>query len=112
FRSCVRGFFKSYFAAGAIAAIVLLFSLPCVAQLSTASVNGVIRAPKGAVIPGAAVVLHNVDTGVDHQSVSNDSGAFVITNIVPGKYTLRASAAGFRQQQVAPFVLAVDQIAT
>lgn len=95
-----------------LAAITALLAVPSYAQLSTASVNGVIRDPKGAVIPGAAVVLHNVDTSVDHPTVSNGAGEYVILNITPGRYTLQASAQGFDSQKLSEFVLAVDQIAT
>ncbi|MFC5861873.1 carboxypeptidase regulatory-like domain-containing protein [Acidicapsa dinghuensis] len=95
-----------------LAAIVALLAVPSFAQLSTASVNGVVRDPKGAVVPGATVVLHNVDTSVDHTSVTNGSGEYVLLNITPGKYTLQASAKGFDPQQISQFVLAVDQIAT
>ncbi len=87
-------------------------SVPCSAQLSSASVNGTIRDQKGAVIPDATVIVHNVDTNVDHQAESNGSGAYAILNLVPGKYTLSARASGFNLQQIQPFVLAVDQIAT
>jgi hypothetical protein len=97
---------------GAIAALLALLSIPCYAQLSSASVNGTIRDQKGAVIPGATVLLHNVDTNVDRQVESNGSGAYAILNLVPGKYTLAARAAGFNPQQISQFVLAVDQIAT
>ena len=82
------------------------------AQVSTASVNGVIRDPKGAVIPGANIVLASVDTSVEHTSVSNGSGEYVFLNITPGRYTLSATAQGFNPQKVAEFVLAVSQIAT
>src|SRR6266567_2607935 len=104
--------FKNYFVVGAIAAILLLLSLPAGAQLSSASVNGTVRDQKGAVIPGATVILHNVDTGVDHQVESNGSGAYAILNLVPGKYSLEARASGFNPQKIGEFVLAVDQIAT
>ncbi len=95
-----------------LAAMAALLAVPSFAQLSTASVNGVIRDQKGAVISGATVVLHNVDTSVDHASVSNNSGEYVILNITPGQYTLQATAQGFDSQKVSAIVLAVDQIAT
>ena len=81
---------------GALITLALLFAtLPALAQVSTASINGVIRDANGAVIPGATVVLHSVDTAVEHSSISNSSGEYVLTNINPGKYTLQATAAGF-----------------
>ena len=82
------------------------------AQVSTASLNGVIRDPKGAVISNATLTLQNLDTSVERTSVSNNSGEYVILNITPGRYTIQASAPGFNPQKTAEFALAVDQIAT
>jgi hypothetical protein len=95
-----------------VALVLLLLAGAASAQVSTASVNGVIRDPGGAVIPGAIIVLQNTATSVQHQSVSNNSGAYVILDITPGRYTIQASASGFNPQKVSEFVLAVDQTAT
>jgi Carboxypeptidase regulatory-like domain len=95
-----------------VVTIVVFVANQSFGQLSTASVNGVVRDPKGAVIPGATVVLRSVDTSVEHRSVTNGSGEYVILNITPGSYTLEASAPGFNPQKISQFVLAVDQIAT
>ena len=111
-QGCAQGCYKIYIVAGVIAAIFISLSLPCGAQLSSASVNGTIRDQKGSVIPDATVLLHNVDTNVDRQVESNGSGAYAILNLVPGKYMLTAKASGFNPQQISQFVLAVDQIAT
>src|ERR1700733_7805340 len=98
--------------AGLLTVLLLLLAGSASAQLSSASVNGVIRDPKGSVIPGASIVLASVDTSVEHTSVSNGAGDYVFLNITPGRYTLSASAQGFNPQKVAEFVLAVSQIAT
>ena len=92
--------------------VLLLLAGSANAQVSTASVNGVIRDPNGAVIPGATIVLQNTATSVEHRSVSNSSGAYVILDITPGRYTIQANAPGFNPKKVAEFPLAVDQIAT
>jgi Carboxypeptidase regulatory-like domain len=98
--------------AGFLSLLLLLLAGSATAQVSSASVNGVIRDPKGAVIPGATIVLTGVDTSVEHTSVSNGSGDYVFLNITPGRYTISASAPGFNPQKVSEFVLAVSQIAT
>jgi hypothetical protein len=82
------------------------------AQVSTASVNGVVRDPQGAVIPGATIMLHSVETSVEHSSISNSAGNYVILNLTPGRYTIQASAKGFNPEKTDEFVLAVNQIAT
>ena len=94
------------------AMLSLLFAGSALAQVSTASINGVIRDPQGGVIPGASIVLRSVETSVEHPSVSNGAGNYVILNITPGRYTIQASAKGFNPQKTDEFVLAVDQIAT
>jgi len=92
--------------------ILALLSGALQAQLSTASLNGVVRDPQGLVITKASVVLENPDTGATRTTTTNDSGAYVFPDINPGRYTLKVSAAGFSTKQVAAFVLAVNQTAT
>src|SRR5271154_3004307 len=98
--------------AGFLCLTFLLLAPSARAQVSTASVNGVIRDPKAAVISGATIVLRNVETSVERTSVSNNAGEYVILNITPGRYTLQANASGFNPQKTAELVLTVDQIAT
>src|SRR6266851_9011054 len=82
------------------------------AQLSTGSVTGIVRDSTGSVVANASVTLHNVDTTVQHKTVSNDAGNYVFLNLGPGRYALEASAAGFATKRVAEFVLAVNQTAS
>ncbi len=98
--------------AGLLSLLLLALSCSAGAQVSTASVNGVIRDPNGAVIPGATIVLHSIETSVEHTSVSNNAGAYVLVNITPGRYTILASSRGFNPEKTEEFVLAVDQVAT
>lgn len=92
--------------------LLLVLSGTVRAQVSTASVNGVIRDQAGAVIPGATILLHSVETSVEHSSVSNNAGEYVILNLTPGRYTIQTNAKGFTPEKSDEFVLAVNQIAT
>lgn len=91
---------------------ILLFTIQATAQLSTASLNGVVRDPSGAVVPKAKIALNAVDTGVVRTTVSNNAGEYVFTSLTPGRYTVQTSAAGFQAKNVAQFVLAVGQTGT
>ncbi len=82
------------------------------AQLSTASLNGVVRDSTGAMVTKASVVLRNSDTGVERSTVTNDTGTYVFPDINPGRYTLKVSAPSFSTKQISEFVLAVNQTAT
>ena len=92
--------------------LFVLVVIPGFGQLSTASLNGVVRDPSGAVIANANVVLRNVDTAVEKTTVSNSSGDYLFTSITPGRYTIEASATGFSPKQVSAFQLTVGQIGT
>src|SRR5882724_8579480 len=77
------------------------------AQLSAGSVTGIVRDATGSVVADASVTLRNLDTTIQHQTVSNDAGNYVFLNLGPGRYALEASAAGFATRRIAEFVLAV-----
>ena len=97
---------------GILSFLLLLLLGSAVAQVSTASINGVIRDPAGAVIPGATIVLRNIDTSVERTSTTNEAGAYGFVSIPPGNYTIESTAKGFSSQKLGPFVLAVGQAAT
>jgi len=106
----IKSFVSGLYKAGFLSLLLLLTVASARAQVSSASVNGVVRDPKGAVIAGATVTLTNVDTTVEHPTVSNGSGEYVIPGITPGRYVLNATAAGFTPQKTAEFTLAVGQV--
>ncbi len=82
------------------------------AQLSAGSVTGIVRDASGSVVADASVMLRNLDTTIEHKTVSNDAGNYVFLNLGPGRYALEASAPGFATKRVAEFVLAVNQTAS
>ena len=82
------------------------------AQLSSATLNGVVRDSTGAVINNASLVLRNLGTSVERVTASNDTGNYMFSDVTPGPYTLNVSAPSFATKQVSEFVLAVSQTAT
>jgi Carboxypeptidase regulatory-like domain len=82
------------------------------AQLSAGSVTGIVRDSSGSVVADASVTLRNLDTTIEHKTVSNDAGNYVFLNLGPGRYALEATAPGFATKRVAEFVLAVNQTAS
>jgi hypothetical protein len=91
---------------------ILLLSGTGFAQLSTASLSGAVRDSSGAAVPKSKVMLKNVATAVEHTTTTNDAGAYLFVDIIPGRYVVSASAQGFGEQQVPEFTLAVGQAAT
>jgi hypothetical protein len=59
------------------------------------SVAGTTKDPSGAVIPGATVVLANVDTGAQRNGEADAQGRYSFSQLQPGAYRLTARAPGF-----------------
>ena len=82
------------------------------AAQATAAINGVVRDTTGAAIPNARVDLTNVNTGVVRTTSTNNEGAYAFPTVVPGEYSMRASATGFATTSLPQTTLEVSQTAT
>ncbi len=83
---------------GAVALLSIgLAGPPAEAQVSLATVTGVVTDSADAVIPGAQVAITNVETGIEAAVETNESGYFTLLSLVPGTYELEASSDGFRR---------------
>ena len=82
-------------------ALLLLCGLcqTAIAQFS-GNVSGVITDPSGAVVPGAAVTLRNVNTGEMRSAVSSTSGLYQFVSLAPGRYELTTTMSGFSTSRV------------
>lgn len=74
--------------------------------------TGRVTDPTGAVLPGATVIAHNVDTGVNTSTTTTSSGDYTIPYVIPGHYSISVRAAGFETAIRVGLVLQVDQAAT
>jgi hypothetical protein len=77
-------------------AILLMVSLPALAQTTSGALSGTVKDATGAVIPNATVVAVNEATKVSFNGQSNSSGEVLIANLPLGLYDVTASAAGFQ----------------
>src|SRR5258705_10473850 len=81
--------------AGVILSLTVLTSSGW-AQSPTAAVNGFVRDPSGAVVPGAEVQLINEQTNVNYHAKTNGDGIYVVPNLPPGAYRIQVSKEGFK----------------
>jgi hypothetical protein len=88
-------------------ALVCLFAAPCVAQF-TSAVQGFVRDPSGAVIPGATLRLASRDTGVARLTRTSPEGFYYIAGLAAGSYELTTRSQGFQLVSV-EFPLATSQ---
>ncbi|HEY9126193.1 MAG TPA: carboxypeptidase-like regulatory domain-containing protein, partial [Acidobacteriaceae bacterium] len=74
-------------------------SMPTQAQTVTGAVTGTVTDPSGAVVSGAKVTAHNLDTGVDTPTTTNATGFYRIEFLPIGRYEVTIDAGGFTTQK-------------
>lgn len=72
------------------------------------SISGTVTDQTGAVIPGASVVAHNSETGIDSSTVTNSAGFYSFPSLPVGRYDVRITAKGFREYRETGLVLNVN----
>jgi hypothetical protein len=75
---------------------VLLFSLSLFAQGSFGRILGTVIDQTGAVMPGAAVTVIDTQRGLARSLVTDQAGEYNAPNLIPGTYTIRVAAPGFK----------------
>jgi hypothetical protein len=80
----------------ALLGLIILFSSAALGQQSaTATLTGTITDPQDAVVSGVSITATQKATGIKRETVSNDDGLYVFSNMPPGDYELRVEAKGF-----------------
>jgi len=93
-------------------ALVMLACIPVAfTQTDTGSITGEVTDLTGAVVTGAQVIAHNIDTGVDTATTTNLSGVYTIQFLPIGHYQVTVQAKGFETALVPGFNLEVLQTA-
>src|SRR5438552_18745974 len=75
---------------------------------ATAQINGTARDQSGAVLPGVEIKATQTETGVTRDTVTNETGSFVLPNLAIGPYRLEATLPGFRTFIQSGIVLEVN----
>jgi carboxypeptidase family protein len=76
--------------------IILILCSGVVWGQATAQISGTVRDQSGAVLPGVEVTATQTDTGIARSVVTNETGSYVLPNLVTGPYKLEAALPGFR----------------
>jgi hypothetical protein len=92
--------------------VALWFCAPAPAQLTSGQFNGHVVDPSGAAVPGAKVILLDVETGVARTVTTNSQGQYLFPLVPPGEYRLTVAKAGFSNETNPPFRLEVNQNVT
>jgi hypothetical protein len=81
------------------------------AQQTTATVVGQVTDPSGALLAKVSIKLKNLATNAVRETETDASGIYTIPFLTAGRFTMTASAAGFRTHNVEAFELQVGQTA-
>jgi len=87
-------------------------AVPLVHGQSMSSLSGVVTDPTGAVLPGATVLVENVNTGIRREAVTDSSGRYAFPQLQPGKYRITGRAPGFADVVIQDVELLVNSPAT
>lgn len=64
---------------------------------ATGQISGTVRDKTGAVLPGVRVTIVNLSTGARRDLITDDSGHYVATLLVPGSYRIVFELPGFKK---------------
>jgi hypothetical protein len=79
------------------------------AQSLTGQISGTVADPSNAGVPNATIELQNTDTAQVRQTVTDDTGSFLIAQLLPGTYNLKVSASGFTTFEQTGLVLTATE---
>ncbi|HMF75156.1 MAG TPA: carboxypeptidase-like regulatory domain-containing protein [Bryobacteraceae bacterium] len=82
------------------------------AQISQASLQGSVKDPTGASVPGASVTLKDKGTGTSRSTVTSASGEYAIPNLAPADYSLTVTMNGFKTIVVGSLTLHTGENST
>jgi outer membrane receptor protein involved in Fe transport len=82
--------------AASVSFALLLLSLPLFSQTYTGRILGTVRDKTEAAMVGAKVSITDVQRNVTRSLVTDEAGQYVAPDLVPGTYTIRVEAKGFK----------------
>jgi hypothetical protein len=89
-------FFKTCL--GALGLLTVLV-VPARAQTGLATITGIVTDNSGGAVPGVSVTATNDATNVPYVGVTSDAGAYIITSVPIGAYTVKVEQQGFKTAQ-------------
>jgi hypothetical protein len=79
------------------------------AQITAATVSGVVTDETGGALQGVEVTLKNLASGLRRSAVTGADGSYVVSGLPPGVYEARANLSGFTTALQSGFPLAVAE---
>ncbi|HLJ14643.1 MAG TPA: TonB-dependent receptor [Bryobacteraceae bacterium] len=91
-------------------ACILLLPAMSRAQLLQGTINGNVSDPSGAMVAGARVVAIDEATHFERAAVTTSTGAYTLSDLPPGTYTVTASAPGLQAYRLTGVAVTVQTV--
>jgi Carboxypeptidase regulatory-like domain/TonB dependent receptor len=88
---------------------LLLFGLPAFSQLNFGRIFGGVTDQTGGAIVGAVVTVTDVQRGITRTLTTDEAGEYSAPSVMPGTYTVRADAKGFKATERQNITVQVGQ---
>lgn len=96
-----------------LSVVILALHLTAFAQqAANATLSGTVTDQMGAVVAGTQITATHKATGAKRETLSNEQGFYVLSNMAPGDYDLLFEAKGFAKAAITSVSLKVGQTAT
>ncbi len=80
------------------------------AQVESGKIVGTVRDASGAVVADVSVTVAETETNAETRSKSNSAGEYVVTELKPGTYMVKAEREGFKTAVESVFKLDINQV--
>jgi hypothetical protein len=81
----------------AVLGLLVCSSRPLAAQAISATMLGTVTDASGAVVPGVAIKVTEVNTGIVRNASTSSAGTYTIPYLAPGNYTVEIVGSGFKK---------------
>ena len=81
-----------------VVSVILSGVSPALGQVTAGSVTGVVRDDAGGLVPGAAVSITNLATGIEQHGTTSAAGLYQFPNVPVGRYRIQVELTGFKTQ--------------
>lgn len=94
----------------ALVGLLLSTAAAAGAQTTLGSIGGTVRDGQGAPIPGVNVTVTSASRGATLTTVTNETGAFVLLNLLPDTYVMKVTMDGFKTFEQQNVVLTANAV--
>jgi hypothetical protein len=77
--------------------LLLLVSVPLMAQFDRGQISGFVKDPTGAFVPGATVIVTNEATNLSKNTITDSNGYYIVPGLDVSNYTVAVEMTGFKK---------------